>query len=149
MAGEASFLLGQPQGPCGVRLHPVLLREVGEPLAGRVLPLLLKAQCDVLWRSLEFCPYLFPEFVFTGHEVYQGGRIELPERHREYFELIRANPDIFPGFYHIDLLGNVLPKLDQLRRFGFYPDPAPNDTSAESCGAHSPAYPGPDLATRT
>jgi len=125
-------------------------------LGARILPSLLSLlpQTEIFreWSrraTLEFCPYLFPEFVFTGHEVYQGGRIELPERHREYFELIKANPDIFPGFYHIDLLGNVLPKLDQLRRFGFYPDPAPNDTNAESCGAHSPAYPGPDLATRT
>jgi hypothetical protein len=125
-------------------------------LGARILPSLLSLlpQTEIFreWRrraTLEFCPYLFPEFVFTGHEVYQGGRIELPEQHREYFELIRANPDIFPGFYHIDLLGNVLPKLDQLRRFGFYPDPAPNDPNAESCGAHSPAYPGPDLATRT
>ena len=70
---------------------------------------------------LEFCPYLLPEFVFTGHEVCRGSRIELPERHREYFDLILANPDIFPGFFHIDLAGNVLPKLELLRQFGFYP----------------------------
>ena len=73
-------------------------------------------------RQLEFCPYLFPEFVFTGHEVCHGGRIELPERYREYFDLILHNPDIFPGFFHIDLAGNVLPKLAQLRQFGFYPE---------------------------
>jgi hypothetical protein len=31
------------------------------------------------------------------------------------------NPDIFPGFFLSDVEGNVLPKLDLLREFGFYP----------------------------
>ncbi len=31
------------------------------------------------------------------------------------------NPDVFPGFFHVDLTGNVLPKMELLRRFGFYP----------------------------
>ena len=75
--------------------------------------------------ELEFCPYLLPEFVFTGHEVCRGGRIELPQRYGEYFDLITKNPDIFPGFFHIDLAGNVLPKLALLRQFGFYPEPEP------------------------
>ena len=65
--------------------------------------------------------------------------MELPERHRRCFDLITANPDIFPGFHHFDLEGNVLPKLELLQRFGFYlqPERAP-DANAESCGAHSP-----------
>jgi hypothetical protein len=90
---------------------------------------------------------LLPEFVFTGHEVCRGGRIELPERYGEYFQMIRSHPDIFPGFYHIDLAGNVLPKLDLLRQFGFYPEPEPSAT-AESCGAHSPRVEPQELATR-
>jgi hypothetical protein len=46
---------------------------------------------------------------------------------------------VFSGFFHVDLAGNVLPKLQLLREFGFYPEPAPaDDPSAESCGAHSP-----------
>jgi uncharacterized protein len=72
---------------------------------------------------LEFCPWLLPEFVLTGHEVLRGNNVEVPARHRRYFELITANPDIFPGFFHFDLEGNVLPKLELLRRFGFYLQP--------------------------
>lgn len=48
--------------------------------------------------ALEFCPYLLPEFVLTGHETLRGCVMEMPERHRHYFDLITANPDIFPGF---------------------------------------------------
>jgi hypothetical protein len=96
---------------------------------------------------LEFCPYLLPEFVFTGHEICRGGRIELPERHAEYFQLILQNPDVFPGFFHIDLAGNVLPKLALLQQFGFYPEPQPAP-NAESCGAHSPRITPQELATR-
>ena len=128
-------------------------------LGARILPSLLSLlpQTEIYREyaeqvKLDFCPYLFPEFVFTGHEVCHGGRIELPDRYREYFDLILQNPDVFPGFYHIDLAGNVLPKLAQLRQFGFYPEPKPSPDSAESCGAHSPAVPveavGPELATR-
>ena len=98
--------------------------------------------------ELEFCPYLFPEFVFTGHEVCRGGAIELPERYSEYFDLIKSNPDIFSGFFHIDLENNVLPKLELLRQFGFYPEPEPTETAAESCGAHSPRVQPQELATR-
>jgi len=123
-------------------------------LGARILPSLLSLlpQTEVYrqWSSraaLEFCPYLFPEFVFTGHEVCHGGQIELPGRYREYFDLITANPDIFPGFFHIDLAGNVLPKLAMLRQFGFYPEPQPA-ASPESCGAHSPRIEPQELAMR-
>ena len=39
--------------------------------------------------------------------------------------------EIFPGLFHIDLKGNVLPKLKMLQEFGFYrrletPPPAPD-----------------------
>ncbi len=72
----------------------------------------------------------------------------MPERFAEYFDLIRANPDVFPGFFHIDLAGNVLPKLKLLRQFGFYPDPEAVDDKGESCGAHSPRVEPQELATR-
>jgi len=124
-------------------------------LGSRILPSLLSLlpQTEVYreWSGkveLEFCPYLLPEFVFTGHEVCRGGTIELPEKHREYFDLITSNPDIFPGFFHVDLEGNVLPKLELLRQFGFYPEPEPAATSTESCGAHSPRVKPQELATR-
>ena len=81
----------------------------------RVLPslLCLLPQTEIYrqWSGrvpLEFCPYLLPEFVFTGHEVCHGGSIEIPEYHKDYFELIQQNPDIFPGFFHMDLESNVL-----------------------------------------
>lgn len=124
-------------------------------LGARILPSLLSLlpQTEIYRElassvELEFCPYLFPEFVFTGHEVCHGGQIELPERHAEYFDLIQANPDIFPGFFHVDLAGNVLPKLALLQQFGFYPEPQPAEASAESCGAHSPRVEPQELATR-
>ncbi len=99
--------------------------------------------------KLEFCPYLFPEFVFTGHEVCQDGEVELPERYQPYFKLIMDNPDIFPGFFHIDLAGNILPKLALLRQFGFYPSPKKlAEPTKESCGAHSPRIAPQELATR-
>jgi radical SAM superfamily enzyme YgiQ (UPF0313 family) len=124
-------------------------------MGARILPSLLSLlpqteiyrQC-VTEKTLEFCPYLLPEFVLTGHETCHGLEIEIPEAHREYFELIRANPDIFPGFFHLDLQKNVLPKLDLLRKFGFYPDRRPEPASAESCGAHSPHVDPAQLATR-
>jgi radical SAM superfamily enzyme YgiQ (UPF0313 family) len=136
--------------------HQSLFQMVSFRMLGaRILPSLLSLlpQTEVYrdWSErvpLEFCPYLFPEFVFTGHEVCHGGRIELPEKHAEYFDLITGNPDIFPGFFHIDLEHNVLPKLNLLRQFGFYPDPQPSAASAESCGAHSPHVQPQELATR-
>jgi radical SAM superfamily enzyme YgiQ (UPF0313 family) len=133
-----------------------LLQMVSFRMMGaRILPSLLSLLPQTeIYREyagkapLEFCPYLFPEFVFTGHEVCRGGELELPRRYRAYFDLILANPDVFSGFFHIDLEGNVLPKLALLRQFGFYPSPeAPPE--AESCGAHSPRIEPRELSTRT
>jgi radical SAM superfamily enzyme YgiQ (UPF0313 family) len=123
-------------------------------MGARILPSLLSLLPQTsIYREyaaapLEFCPYLFPEFVFTGHEVLDAGEVRLPERHAEYFRLITDNPDVFPGFFHYDLPGNVLPKLELLRQFGFYPDPKAAPDRAESCGAHSPRTSSPELATR-
>jgi len=128
----------------------VSFRIMGARILPSLLSLLPQTEIYREWSrkaELEFCPYLLPEFVFTGHEVCRGGVVELPEKHREYFDLILANPDVFPGFYHIDLKGNVLPKLELLRQFGFYPEPEP-DEKAESCGAHSPRIEPQELATR-
>ena len=124
-------------------------------LGARILPslLCLLPQTEIYreWAAkatLEFCPYLLPEFVFTGHEVCNSGRVDLPERYSHIFGLILDHPDVFPGFYHIDLAGNILPKLALLRQFGFYP--SPDDVpDPESCGAHSPRVEPQNLATRT
>ncbi|MBM3300598.1 MAG: radical SAM protein, partial [Deltaproteobacteria bacterium] len=71
--------------------------------------------------KLEFCPFLMPEFIFTGHEVLRDGTVELPDKHRHYFDLVTENPDVFPGFFLVDIENNVLPKWELLREFGFYP----------------------------
>ncbi|RPI60021.1 MAG: radical SAM protein [Planctomycetaceae bacterium] len=103
-------------------------------MGARILPSLLSLlpQTEVYRQyagtKLEFCQYLFPEFVFTGHEIARGGEVEMPEKYRDYFQLIMNNPDIFPGFFHIDLENNVLPKLALLRKFGFYPEAQPTQT---------------------
>jgi len=130
-------------------------------MGARILPslLCLLPQTEIYreWAdkiSLEFCPYLFPEFVFTGHEVCRGGCVKIPEAYEDYFELIRNSPDIFPGFFHIDLERNVLPKLELLRQFGFYPSANQRDggsgadsENAESCGAHSPRIEPQNIST--
>jgi radical SAM superfamily enzyme YgiQ (UPF0313 family) len=119
----------------------VSFRMMGARILPSLLSLLPQTELYKEWATkvtLEFCPYLLPEFVFTGHEVCRGGSIEIPERYREYFQLIMDNPDIFPGFFHVDLEHNVLPKLELLRRFGFYPAVEESSAEAESCGAHSP-----------
>lgn len=129
----------------------VSFRMLGARILPSLLSLLPQTELYHEWnvkKELEFCPYLLPEFVFTGHEVCRGGQVELPERYRGYFDLILENPDIFPGFFHIDLETNVLPKLALLRQFGFYPEARPIDPSAESCGAHSPRIEPQALATR-
>jgi len=128
----------------------VSFRMMGARILPSLLSLLPQTEIYREWEGttdLEFCPCLFPEFVITGHEVCRGGDVEIPERHRRYFDLILANPDIFPGFFHIDLANNVLPKLNLLRQFGFYPTPE-EQPETESCGAHSPRVQPQELATR-
>ena len=138
----------------------ISLRMMGARILPSLLCLLPQTEIYREWSGrvpLIFCPYLFPEFVFTGHEVCHGGSVEIPEGHRDYFELIQQNPDIFPGFFHMDLESNVLSKLKLLRQFGFYPNPtakseAPvqeGQNNTESCGAHSPRIAPQNLATRT
>lgn len=131
----------------------VSLRMMGARILPSLLSLLPQTELYREWASkvtLEFCPWLLPEFVFTGHEVCRDGAVEIPVRYAGYFDLIRQNPDIFPGFYHIDLQGNVLPKLALLQQFGFYPMPnAPQAPAKESCGAHSPQLTSQDAVART
>ncbi len=133
----------------------VSFRMMGARILPSLLSLLPQTTLYEEWSQkaeLEFCPYLLPEFVFTGHEICRGGEVEIPEQHQDYFTLITQNPDIFPGFFHIDLANNVLPKLELMRQFGFYPAPEGADTpddGTESCGAHSPRIQPQELATRT
>jgi anaerobic magnesium-protoporphyrin IX monomethyl ester cyclase len=133
----------------------VSFRMMGARILPSVLSLLPQTE---IYRELlpdtrlEFCPHLLPEFVFTGHEVLRGGTVEIPERHRPYFDLVMENPDIFPGFFLADIEGNILPKLELLRQFGFYlqpEQPEPAEPNTESCGAHSPRIAPQEVAART
>jgi hypothetical protein len=74
----------------------------------------------------------------TGHEVSRQAHVEIRPEHKPVFDFVQAHPDIFPGFFHVDLAGNVRPKLRVLQEFGFYPATAADLAEMESCGAHSP-----------
>ncbi|MBN2056359.1 radical SAM protein, partial [bacterium] len=110
-------------------------------MGARILPSLLSLLPQTqLFRELcpdgdtsrlEFCPELFPEYMITGHEVRRSARVEVAPAHRAYFEFVRTHPDIFPGFFHIDLEGNILPKLEALQTFGFYP-PEPGNPGGDT-----------------
>lgn len=89
-------------------------------------------------RKLEFAPDLLPEYMVTGHEVSRLAHIEIRPEHAAVFEFVRQHPDIFPGFFHLDLETNIRPKLRVLQEFGFYPASAEELAGMESCGAHSP-----------
>lgn len=120
-------------------------------MGARVLPSLLcylpQTQIYDEYRGdpkFEFCPDLLPEYMLTGHEVCHPSHIEIDDQHRWLFELVVAHPQIFPGFYHYDLQGNIRPKLEVLREHGFYPAPDASHAATdktESCGAHSPRTP--------
>jgi len=115
-------------------------------LGARVLPSLLcfLPQTDIYkehadeGRALEFCPELFPEYILTGHEICRSAKVELDPVYAPLYEFITASPDIFPGFFHYDLEGNVLPKLRVMQEMGFYPLDAEDVDASDSCGAHSP-----------
>lgn len=99
--------------------------------------------------SMDFSGELFPEYMITGHETSSLSRVSIDPQHSHIYTFIQENPDIFPGFYHMDLEKNVLPKLKILKKFGFYPDEA-EEINTESCGAHSPrTTAAPGLATRS
>ena len=115
-------------------------------LGARVLPSLLcflpqtdiYAECADEGRALEFCPELFPEYILTGHEICKSAKVQLDPVYAPLYEFITAHPDIFPGFFHYDLEGNVLPKLRVMQEMGFYPLDAEEVEASDSCGAHSP-----------
>ncbi len=89
--------------------------------------------------KFQFCPDLLPEYMLTGHEVCHAWRVEIDDAHRWLFDLVEQHPEIFPGFFHYDLDGNVRPKLAALRDHGFYASPDRDaGEGTESCGAHSP-----------
>ena len=56
-------------------------------------------------------------------------------------DFISQHPHLFPSFFHWDVAGNILPKLEVLTQFGFYEEMAAQDGESESCGAHSAKIP--------
>lgn len=122
-------------------LHMIASRAMGV----RILPSLLPQ--TELYRKLaesvklEFFPELFPEYMLTGHEVCDWGRVRIADEHRAIYELIASHPRVFPGFFHVDVKGNVLPKYELLQKFGFYASEDRHEllgAEVECCGAHSP-----------
>ena len=115
-------------------------------MGARVLPSLLcfLPQTEIFMEygdggaALEFCRDLFPEYMLTGHEVCRTAQVEVHPEHVPIFDFIEQNPDIFPGFFHWDLEGNVRPKLKVLQEMGFYPADNDDLEATDSCGAHSP-----------
>jgi radical SAM superfamily enzyme YgiQ (UPF0313 family) len=117
-------------------------------LGSRILPSLLALlpQTDIYLehadRPLEFTPALFPEYMLTGHEICEDGSLVMSEKHRFIYDFIEHNPDLFPGFFHIDLERNILPKHEILKEHGFYVSRAREVSEQDSCGAHSPRLDG-------
>jgi anaerobic magnesium-protoporphyrin IX monomethyl ester cyclase len=114
-------------------------------MGGRILPslLCLLPQTEIFREhvkvaDLEFAPDLFPEYMVTGHEVSKLAHVEIRPEHAGVFDFVRQHPDIFPGFFHLDLEANIRPKLRVMQEFGFYPASAAELGDMESCGAHSP-----------
>jgi anaerobic magnesium-protoporphyrin IX monomethyl ester cyclase len=125
-------------------LHMLAVRAMGV----RILPSLLSLLPQTaLYReikdsvALEFFPGLFPEYMLTGHEICADGAVTIADEHKPIYDFIEANPGVFPGFFHVDVEHNVLPKYRLLQQFGFYPKPGRKElvgSEIECCGAHSP-----------
>ena len=121
----------------------ISFRSMGARILPSLLSLLPQTELYQEWAThvdLEFSPSLLPEFVLTGHEICMGIDVEWPQCYQSYFNLIKENPDIFSGFFLVDLENNIKPKLELLRQYGFYPSlkHLQGKQDAESCGAHSP-----------
>jgi radical SAM superfamily enzyme YgiQ (UPF0313 family) len=127
-------------------LHMISARAMGVRILPSLLSLLPQTRLYEELReggyTLEFCPEMFPEYMLTGQEVCSGGRTHIAPEYEATFRFIEANPTLFPGFFHFDVAGNVLPKHRLLAQFGFYPMEGRTEllgSEVECCGAHSPA----------
>lgn len=126
--------------------HQTLFQMIAFRLIGaRILPSLLSLLPQTeIYRELpdkgrlEFYPGLLPEYMLTGHEVCDDGHLSVSGRHAFIFDFIRQNPDLFPGFFLVDVRTNILPKFEILRQHGFYASRERQVTERDSCGAHSP-----------
>ena len=125
-------------------LHMIASRTMGVRILPSLLSLLpqteLYQQLDP-GTPLEFFPELFPEYMLTGHEVCDRGQVRISDEHAPIYAFIEKHPRVFPGFFHVDVHGNVLPKYRLLQKFGFYATQDRHEllgAEVECCGAHSP-----------
>jgi radical SAM superfamily enzyme YgiQ (UPF0313 family) len=129
--------------------HQTLLHMIASRTMGvRILPSLLALlpQTTIFQEldpstELEFFPELFPEYMLMGHEVCHGGRVCIADEFAPIYDFIRRHPRVFPGFFHVDVEGNILPKYRMLQKFGFYASEDRHEllgAEVECCGAHSP-----------
>ena len=82
-----------------------------------------------------------PEYMVTGHEVYQDGRTSSVGEHQPIFDFIAEHRDLFPGFFLYDPDDTLTEKLAILRQHGFYTSERLDLKETDSCGAHSPHEP--------
>ena len=146
---DAFFIWGFPFETMEQFYQTVFLMSSFRMMGVRVLPSLLcylpqtRIYEELDKEKLEFSHEMIPEYMITGHETCSGHGITIGDEHREIYEFILRNRDLFPGFFHYDLAGNIKPKLEVLAEFGFYRSIVQYEPT-ESCGAHSPQVRGPE-----
>ena len=69
-----------------------------------------------------------------GIEKRLSVRVSIDKKYSSFVHYIKSNKDLFPGFFHMNVESNILPKLAMLEEFDFY-----KTQSEDSCGAHSPS----------
>jgi len=140
---DAFFIWGFPFETMEQFYQTVFLMSSFRMIGVRVLPSLLcylpqtKIYDELDKDKLEFSYEMIPEYMITGHETCSGFGIEVDDAHRSIYDFILENRELFPGFFHCDIEGNIKPKLDVLTELGFYRSIVQYEPT-ESCGAHSP-----------
>lgn len=139
---DAFFIWGFPFETMEQFYQTVFMMNSFRMIGVRVLPSLLcylpqtRIYQDVDKEKLEFSYEMIPEYMVTGHETCSGYGIEIDDQYKHIYDFIVENRNLFPGFFHYDIKGNIKPKLDVLTEFGFYKSMT-QDEATESCGAHS------------
>ncbi|UCF97732.1 MAG: B12-binding domain-containing radical SAM protein [Spirochaetaceae bacterium] len=151
---DAFFIWGFPFETMEQFYQTVFLMNSFRMMGVRVLPSLLcylpqtRIYQDVDKEKLEFSYEMIPEYMLTGHETCNGFGVRIESKYRHIYDFILEHRDLFPGFFHYDIEGNIKPKLDVLTEFGFYRSTVQYESS-ESCGAHSPQVRFSDRSTTT
>jgi radical SAM superfamily enzyme YgiQ (UPF0313 family) len=139
-AVDTFFIWGFPFETMEQFYQSLFLMQSFRMMGARVLPSLLcylpqtRIYRELDKSRLEFSYEAMPEYMVTGHEMMEGCHFQTDERYSYIYDFIIANKDIFPGFFHHDVEGNIRPKLQALMDLGFY---SKGEQDTESCGAHS------------